>query len=96
MMSKGNVFVVSGPSGSGKDTLLRELFKKCPEILFSISSTTRAMREEDKIEKKYDFISKEQFEYMIASDKLLEYNLYKEDLLWQNLNRLQQELIRCY
>ena len=76
MMSKGNVFVVSGPSGSGKDTLLRELFKQCPEILFSISSTTRAMREEDKIEKKYDFISKEQFEDMIASDKLLEYNLY--------------------
>lgn len=75
-MNKGNVFVVSGPSGSGKDTLLRELFKKCPEIEFSISSTTRPMREEDKVDKKYDFISKEEFESMILANELLEYNIY--------------------
>ncbi len=78
-MSKGGVFVVSGPSGSGKDTLLRELFKKRPEIKFSISSTTRPMREEDRISPKYTFISKAEFEDMIARKELLEYNVYVDN-----------------
>ena len=43
-MNKGGVFVVAGPSGSGKDTLFKELFKRKPEIKFSISSITRPMR----------------------------------------------------
>jgi len=76
MMNKGSVFIISGPSGSGKDTILRRLLKKDPEIRFSISSTTRAMREEDKKEKKYDFISVDEFEKMIANNELLEYNRY--------------------
>lgn len=75
-MSRGSVVIISGPSGSGKDTLLRNLLKKHPEIRFSISATTRPMREEDKIEKKYDFLSKEEFERMIKENMLLEYNCY--------------------
>lgn len=75
-MSKGSVFIISGPSGSGKDTLLKELFKKCPEIKFSISSITRAMREGEVEGEKYNFISRETFESMIANDELLEYNTY--------------------
>ncbi len=75
-MNKGVIFIISGPSGSGKDTLMVELFKKCPEIKFSISSITRAMREGEVEGVKYNFISKEQFEQMIKEDKLLEYNSY--------------------
>lgn len=75
-MNKGSVVIISGPSGSGKDTILRSLFKKYPEISFSISATTRPMREEDKKEKKYDFISKETFLQMIEEHMLLEYNCY--------------------
>ena len=75
-MSKGGVFIVSGPSGSGKDTLLVELFKKRPEIGFSISSITRGMRVGEKQGEKYNFISREEFEKMIAEDALLEYNTY--------------------
>lgn len=75
-MSKGSVVIISGPSGSGKDTLLRNLLKKHPEIRFSISATTRPMREEDRLEKKYDFLSKEEFEKMIKENMLLEYNCY--------------------
>ncbi len=75
-MSKGGVFIISGPSGSGKDTLLKELFKKCPEIEFSISSITRDMREGEIEGEKYNFISREKFESMIKEDKLLEYNCY--------------------
>lgn len=78
-MSKGGVFIISGPSGSGKDALLTELFKKCPEIKFSISSVTRNMREGEKEGEKYNFISREKFESMIKNDELLEYNLYVDN-----------------
>ena len=75
-MSKGRLFIISGPSGSGKDTVLQELFKKCPELLFSISSVTRPMRVGEIEGEKYNFISREQFESMIANDQLLEYNQF--------------------
>ncbi len=75
-MNKGSVFIISGPSGSGKDTLLKELFKKHPEIKFSISSVTRDMREGEVAGEKYNFISREAFEKMIEDDELLEYNIY--------------------
>lgn len=75
-MSKGGVFVVSGPSGSGKDTVLKGLFAENPDILFSISSITRAMRPGEKEGEKYNFISRENFEEMIKNDMLLEHNLF--------------------
>ena len=55
-MNRGRLFIVSGPSGSGKDTLLVELFKLCPEIKFSISSITRKMRDNELPGEKYNFI----------------------------------------
>ena len=69
-MTKGSVFIISGPSGSGKDTLLKVLFEKHPEIAFSISSITRGMREGEKEGEKYNFISREKFEKMIENDEL--------------------------
>ncbi len=75
-MNKGGIFIISGPSGSGKDTLLVELFKKRPEIKFSISSITRSMRKGEVEGVKYNFISREKFEEMIKNDLLLEYNVY--------------------
>lgn len=75
-MSKGGVFVVSGPSGSGKDTVLKGLFAENPDILFSISSITRAMRPGEREGEKYNFISREHFEEMIKNDLLLEHNVF--------------------
>ena len=75
-MNKGSVFIIAGPSGTGKDTLLKKLFEKHPELEFSISSVTRRMREGEKEGEKYNFISREKFERMIADDQLLEYNVY--------------------
>ena len=67
-MNKGKIFILSGPSGSGKDTLMAELFKKCPEIKFSISSITRPMRVGEVEGEKYNFISREKFEEMLKND----------------------------
>ncbi len=75
-MNKGRLFIVSGPSGSGKDTVLSKVFERCPEIKFSISSITRDMREGEVEGGKYHFISREEFEQMIAEDALLEHNVF--------------------
>ncbi|MBQ8794160.1 MAG: hypothetical protein IJZ63_05405, partial [Clostridia bacterium] len=57
-MNKGRVFIISGPSGSGKDTLMKKVFEKAPDILFSISSITRPMRVGEVEGEKYNFISR--------------------------------------
>ena len=78
-MNKGNVFVISGPSGSGKDTILTEVFKKREDIFFSISSITRDMRPGEVQDGKYHFISKAEFEKGLENGEYLEYNKYLEN-----------------
>lgn len=75
-MSKGRLIIVSGPSGSGKDTVLNEVFKKHPEIRLSISSVTRAMREGESPNGKYNFVSRAEFEAALANGEMLEHNVY--------------------
>ncbi len=75
-MNKGNLFIISGPSGSGKDTVLQKVFSLCPNIKFSISVITRDMRPGETPDGKYRFISREKFEEMIANGELLEHNVF--------------------
>lgn len=75
-MSKGKLFIFSGPSGSGKDTILQGALKQHPEIKLSISSITRPMREGEVEGEKYHFISREEFEDLLANDMLLEHNVF--------------------
>ena len=75
-MNKGRLFIISGPSGSGKDTVLGEVLKTYPDLKFSISSITRPMREGEKEGEKYHFISRVEFEDMIKNDRLLEHNVF--------------------
>ena len=75
-MSIGNLFIFSGPSGIGKDTVLKEVISKSDDIKLSISSITRSMRENEVEGEKYHFISKQEFEQMINNKELLEYNEY--------------------
>lgn len=75
-MSKGKLIIFSGPSGSGKDTLLAKLFELHPEIKLSVSSVTRPMREGEVEGQKYHFISREEFEDRLSKDEFLEHNVY--------------------
>ena len=78
-MSKGTVLIVSGPSGSGKDTILKKVFEVVPDIKFSISSITRAMRVGEVEGDKYNFISVDTFLDMLQNDELLEFNKYLDN-----------------
>ena len=75
-MTKGRVYIISGPSGSGKDTVLKKIFERKPDIAFSISSITRDMRPGEVEGEKYNFVSREHFEQMLKNDQLLEHNVF--------------------
>lgn len=75
-MNKGRVYIISGPSGSGKDTVLKKIFERFPDVAFSISSITRDMRPGEVEGEKYNFVTREHFEKMLNNDELLEYNVF--------------------
>ena len=75
-MNKGNIYIISGPSGSGKDTILKEVLKVRKDVFFSISYITRAMRNGEVEGEKYHFISREEFKEQLAKNAFLEYNEY--------------------
>ncbi len=73
LLNKGSILVISGPSGCGKSSLLKEVYKHIDNYYFSISTTTRDIRdgEEDGVD--YNFVSKEQFELDIQKGNFLEW-----------------------
>lgn len=75
-MTKGKTFIISGPSGVGKSTVLKELFKNRDDLYFSISATTRQPREGEIDGVHYHFINVERFQQMIHEDEFLEYAEY--------------------
>jgi guanylate kinase len=75
-MNKGLLIVLSGPSGVGKGTVCASLRRKMPDLVYSVSATTRAPRSGEQEGVNYFFKTKEQFQEMIARDALLEYAEY--------------------
>ena len=73
-MSK--VFVITGPSGVGKGTLIAELLKRVPGLELSISATTREPREGEVDGRDYHFLSPEEFDRRIAEEDFLEFATY--------------------
>lgn len=72
----GKLFVLSGPSGAGKSTVIAHLLKTLDKAYFSVSATTRAPREGEVDGVDYHFLSREQFEELIARGELLEHAEY--------------------
>lgn len=72
-MFKKKLIVLSSPSGGGKSTLAKYLMTLYPEIRFSVSCTTRKIREGEVHGKEYFFLTKEEFEEKIANGEFAEY-----------------------
>ncbi len=86
-MSRGNIYVVTAPSGTGKTTLVRALLAADPKVQLSVSFTTRPPRAGEVNGKDYNFVSREEFERMIADCALLEHaevfgNYYGTSQVW--------------
>ena len=75
-MQRGKTFIVSGPSGVGKSTVLKALFAQRSDLYFSVSATTRAPREGEEDGVHYHFLTQAEFEEMIARDEFLEHAQY--------------------
>lgn len=75
-MTKGLLIVVSGPSGSGKGTVLAKVFEKSKDFVVSVSATTREPREGELDGVHYHFRSKAEFERLISEDQVVEHTVY--------------------
>lgn len=73
---KGKLFVISGPSGVGKSTVVNQVMAQCSNLHFSVSATTRSKRPSEVDGKNYYFVTREEFEKMIRSNALLEHAEY--------------------
>lgn len=79
MSKKGILIVVSGFSGAGKGTIMKELLKRYDNYALSISATTRAPRAGEKDGREYFFKTTQEFEKMIAKEELIEYAKYVDN-----------------
>ncbi len=75
-MTKGKLYVLSGPSGVGKSTAVHEVMSRHPTLRFSVSVTTREIRPGEVEGESYYFISRQQFRQMLENDELLEHAEY--------------------
>ena len=75
-MYKGKTFIISGPSGVGKSTVLKELFEDRDDLYFSVSATTRPPRPGEIDGVHYHFTDVDEFRKMISEDAFLEYAEY--------------------
>lgn len=80
MLGPGLLFVVSGPSGAGKDTLVAALLKRLPRLKYSVSATTREPRPGEEEGEHYFFLAREEFEQQRAADGFLEWREYNDNL----------------
>lgn len=76
MNRRGKTFIISGPSGVGKSTVLGALFQGREDLYFSVSATTRQPREGEVDGRDYHFIGADTFRQMIGEDAFLEYAEY--------------------
>jgi guanylate kinase len=74
--AKGNVIAISAPSGAGKTTIVKEILKLYPEIIFSVSATTRPRRETETNGIEYFFITKDEFKQKIEKKEFVEWEKF--------------------
>lgn len=73
MKKKGAVIVISAPSGTGKTTIIKEILNYFPKLIFSVSATTRAKRDNEKNGVDYFFLTEDEFKRKIDEKEFLEW-----------------------
>ena len=89
---KGQLIVLSGPSGVGKSTVIAELMGQRDNIYFSVSYTTRQPRVGEQDGVNYNFVDRAEFERMIADNELLEYAEYVNNYYGTSLKAIRDQL----
>ncbi len=89
---KGQLIVLSGPSGVGKSTVIAELMGQRDNLYFSISYTTRQPRVGEQDGVNYHFVARDEFERMIGDDELLEYAEYVNNYYGTSLKAIRDRL----
>jgi guanylate kinase len=88
---EAKVFVITGPSGVGKGTLIKMLRERVPDLALSVSATTRSPREGEVDGRDYHFLTEEQFQERRDADDFLEFATYSGN----HYGTLNSELERC-
>lgn len=96
MVEKGLLLVVSGPSGTGKGTVLKPLRERNTELKYSVSVTTRKPRLEDIPGVTYHFTSKENFEQMIKNGELIEWDFFCDNYYGTPKKFIEENLNKGY
>ena len=91
---KGEIFAVSAPSGGGKTTIVKKILEKYPEIIFSISATTRPKRENEVEEKEYYFINEKKFKDTIDNNKFVEWEKFYDYYYGTFKNYIDDNIIK--
>ena len=89
---KGQLIVLSGPSGVGRSTVIAELMGQRSNLYFSVSYTTREPRVGEQDGVNYNFVDRQEFERMIADDELLEYAEYVHNYYGTSLKAIRDRL----
>lgn len=90
----GKLFVISGASGVGKSTVLKQVMEARKDLAFSVSATTRAPRPGEVDGQSYYFITKAQFEEMIARNEFLEYDAHMDNFYGTPEGQLEEKLAK--
>ena len=91
-MRKGILFIISGPAGSGKGTVVKEIINNHKDIALSVSATTRNPRPGEEHGVHYYFITKEEFEGRIERGEILEYTTYCDNYYGTPLKEVKRAL----
>jgi guanylate kinase len=92
---KGNIFVVSGPSGAGKGTLVQHVLDVFADLALSVSATTRPEREGETDGKDYFFVNRERFREMMKKGELIEWARVFENHYYGTPKRFIDEALRA-
>jgi guanylate kinase len=90
-MKNPKLFVISAPSGGGKTTIVKAVLERHPDFEFSVSATTRTKRPAEENGKDYFFVSREEFEHLLAKKALVEH----EEIYGNYYGTLKSEVDRA-